>query len=63
MEQSKIPVLTGLLNKIEIWCVTGFGILGVFVLIPVGSRNQISELLWKSVLMNYTCFTLYRISW
>jgi hypothetical protein len=45
LEQSKIPVLTGLLDKIEIWCVTGFGVLGVFVLIPVGSRNRISELL------------------
>jgi hypothetical protein len=39
------PVLTGLLDKIEIWCVTGFGVLGVFVFIPVGSRNWISELL------------------
>jgi hypothetical protein len=37
--------LTGLLNKVKIWCVTGFGVLGVFVLIPVGSRNRISELL------------------
>jgi hypothetical protein len=45
LEQSKIPVLTGLLDKIEIWCVTGFGILGVFMLILVGSRNRISELL------------------
>jgi hypothetical protein len=43
--KSKNPILTGLLDKIEIWCVTGFGVLGVFVLIPVGSRNRISELL------------------
>jgi hypothetical protein len=43
--RSENPVLTGLLDKIEIWCVTGFGILGVFVLIPIRSRNRIRELL------------------
>jgi hypothetical protein len=51
------------LDKIEIWCVTGFGVLGVFVLIPVGSINRISELLEKSVLSDYTCFRLHIISW
>jgi hypothetical protein len=29
LEQSEIPVLTGLLDKIKIWCITGFGFLGV----------------------------------
>jgi hypothetical protein len=45
LEQSKIPVLTGLLDKIEIWCATGSGGLGCFVLILVGCRNRIRELL------------------
>jgi hypothetical protein len=29
LEKSDIPVLTGLLDKIRIWCITGFGVLGV----------------------------------
>jgi hypothetical protein len=29
LEQSKNPVLTGLLDKIRIWCVTKFGVFGV----------------------------------
>jgi hypothetical protein len=34
-----------LLDKIRIARITGFGVLGVFVLIPVGCRNRIGELL------------------
>jgi hypothetical protein len=33
------------LDKTKICCVTGFGVLGVFVLIPVSRRNLIRELL------------------
>jgi hypothetical protein len=45
-------------DKIKIWCVTGFGVLGVLVLIPVGSRNQISELLIeKCVIGLYLLYT------
>jgi hypothetical protein len=38
-------------------------VLGVLVLIPIESRNRISKLLMKSVLSDYNCFTLHRISW
>jgi hypothetical protein len=38
-------------------------ILGVLVLILVESRNRIDKLLMKSVLSDYNCFTLHRISW
>jgi hypothetical protein len=38
-------------------------VLGVLVLIPIESRNWISKLLMKSVLPDYTRFTLHRISW
>jgi hypothetical protein len=45
-------------NKTKIWCVTGFGVLGVFVLIPVGSRSRISELLIeKCVIGLYLLYT------
>jgi hypothetical protein len=45
-------------DEIKIWCVTGFGVLGVLVLIPVGSRNRISELLIeKCVIGLYLLYT------